>query len=167
MPSRHPNAFETAQVTGPFVYRIAPTIEAIRRARHAFGHWLHVQRGADLDAVDDLLIASSELTTNAVEHSVDPEGHVVLRAAVEGSAVVLEVENQGVAFARPPGRRMADVLDEDEHGRGLFIVDSLTDRVEVESGDGRTVVRCTKHHVVGQPASDDAESDDLSNRFQA
>jgi anti-sigma regulatory factor (Ser/Thr protein kinase) len=167
MPSRHPNAFETAQATGPFHYRTAPTTAAIRLARHAFGHWLHDQRGAQLDAIDDLLIASSELITNGVEHSADPNGHVAIRATVKGSTVVLEVENQGEDFARPLDRRLVDVLDEDEHGRGLFIVDALTDRVEVDSREGRTIVRCIKHGVVGQPASDDAESDDLSDRFRA
>jgi anti-sigma regulatory factor (Ser/Thr protein kinase) len=168
MPSRHPNAFETAQDSTPFEYRIAPTTAAIRSARHALGEWLHHQVQARLDAIDDLLIASSELVTNAVEHSTGRQSQVALRAYVEGTTtVVVEVENQGTSFARPPGRRMVDVLEEDEHGRGLFIVDALTDRVEVESTGGRTIVRGIKHDVVGQPASNDAERDDLSNRFQA
>jgi anti-sigma regulatory factor (Ser/Thr protein kinase) len=167
MSRRPPNAVQTAPPTGAFDHRIAPSAAAIRSARHAFGHWLHEQPQAHLDAVDDLLIASSELITNAVEHSTGPECRVAVRAWIEGSTVVLEVENRGAGFARPPGRRMADVVEDDEHGRGLFIVDSLTDGVEVDSADGRTIVRCVKHDVVGQPASDDAERDDLSNRFQA
>jgi hypothetical protein len=67
---------------------------------------------------------------------------------------------------------MADVLADDESGRGLFIVEALTDDVEVLVSQGRTVVRCLKRGMLHQPAADDTdldatESADLSARFRA
>jgi serine/threonine-protein kinase RsbW len=169
MLSQHPNppSPTTLGVVGPFEYRVAPSAASIRLARHALGHWLHLQPGADLDAVDDLLIACSELFTNAVEHACGADSMVAVRGRIEGTSVVLEIENDGPGFVRPPERRMIDVPDDDEHGRGLFIVDVLTDRVEVEAAGGHTIVRCVKDRVIRQPASHDHESDGLSNRFQA
>jgi hypothetical protein len=63
------------------------------------------------------------------------------------------------------GYRPADVVAHHEHGRGLFIVDALTDDLQVLSVRGRTIVRCTKRGMLRHlPTSEDP---DLSARFRA
>ena len=161
IPSSPPTAFE---------YRIRPSTVAVRLARYALADWLAAQHFPSDDAVDDLLIACSELCTNALVHA--PAGsQVTLRARTDGDAVVVEVED-----ARPAGREavepapwdgpgsMGGVRDDDEHGRGLFIVTALCDDVAVASTAAGTTVRCRKAGVLGQPAGADAA---LSRRFRA
>jgi anti-sigma regulatory factor (Ser/Thr protein kinase) len=160
------------QDLGPIEYRFSPSLPAIRLARHVLANWLELQPGVHVDGIDDLLVACSELVTNAVRHATGRHDQVVLRVMATGDAVVLEIEDDGDGFAWPVSRVMADVLADDESGRGLFIVEALTDQVEVLVSQGRTVVRCLKRGMLHQPAADDTdldatESADLSARFRA
>lgn len=163
----HPHEpFDTRlALLGPIEYRFAPSLPAIRLARHILANWLELQPGVDVDGIDDLLVACSELVTNAVRHAV---GDVVsLRVLADGDSVVLEIEDDGDGFAWPAWN-IADVGDDDEHGRGLFIVEALTDEVEVVTSRGRTVVRCRKRRMFDRArgrAEDDAGT--LSARFRA
>jgi len=111
---RDANHLNRTRAPGAFEYRIAPSAAAIRLARHALAQWLELQQAVDRDGVDDLLVACSELFTNAVEHSRDDESSMVaVRGRADGTSVVLEIENDGDFFARPIGRKMMDVLDDD------------------------------------------------------
>lgn len=150
---------------GPFEYRFTPSLGAIRLTRHVLANWLALQPGVDADAIDDLLVVCSELSTNAIAHASGAEGSVALRVRTDGDHLVLEMEDDGDGFAWPVGHGMADVLDDEEHGRGLFIVEALTDTLDVFSRDGVTVVRCTKAGVLGPPAA--AAAPGLSQRFRA
>ena len=148
----------------PFLCRFAPDLGAIRVVRRALGQWLGAHQPVNVDGVDDLLIACSELCTNAVRSASGAEGSVAVRAHARGDAVVLEVEDDGAGFAWPVAHRLQDVPEEDEHGRGLFIVASITDELEVQVAGGRTVVRCTKRHVLDHPAP--ARDRELSARYR-
>lgn len=150
---------------GPFEYRFTPSLGGIRLTRHVLANWLALQPGVDVDAIDDLLLVCSELSTNAIAHASGAEGSVALRVRTEGDDLVLEMEDDGEGFAWPVAHVLADVLDDDEHGRGLFIVEALTDTLEVFARDGVTVVRCTKVGVLG-PAGAGADPA-LSRRFRA
>lgn len=165
VPMFDPAVREPSDILGPIEYRFAPSRRAIRLARHVLAGWLELQPGVDVDAIDDLLIACSELVTNAVDHATGPSASVLVRARIEGDAVCLEIEDDGDGFAWPVGRGMADVLGDDEHGRGLFIVEALTDVVEVVARRGRTIVRCSKHGVLRQPET--SQDPALSARFRA
>ena len=159
---------EPSPVLGPIEYRFAPEAASIRLARHVLANWLELQPGVASDALDDLLIACSELVTNAINHATGPADSVLLRAEVVGDAVRLQIEDDGRGFVWPVAHVMADVLDDDEHGRGLFIVEELTDRLEVHATAGRTVVTCLKQGVLRQAASVHPDGDgDLSARFRA
>lgn len=151
---------------GPIEYRFAPSLPAIRLARHVLANWLELQPGVDVDGIDDLIVACSELVSNAVRHAV---GDVVsLRVRADEDSVVLEIEDDGDGFAWPAWA-MADVGDDDEHGRGLFIVEALTDEVEVVTSRGRTVVRCRKRRMFNRPGGGPGGADvgTLSARFRA
>lgn len=162
MPAQPP---DTPTPLGPFEYRFAPSLASVRLARHVLANWLELHPRIDVDALDDLLIACSELVTNAVRHADGPSAAVVLRGSVDGDAVVLEVEDDGSGFAWPLAHGIEDVVVHEENGRGLFIVEALTDEIQVLATSGRTVVRCTKRGVLrDHPAEDDGE---LSARFRA
>ncbi|HEX2849570.1 MAG TPA: ATP-binding protein [Acidimicrobiales bacterium] len=154
LPSHPPAAFE---------YRFAPSTAAIRLARYALADWLAVQHHPSDDAVDDLLIACSELCTNAVLHAATG-GDIVVRGSVDGDAVVLEVEDGGAGMAWPRTGSIADVVDDEEHGRGLFIVAALTDDLSMASDGPKTVVTCRREAVLSRPATADHG---LSERFRA
>ena len=168
LPSRpSSSAFHAAPTDpGPFEYRCTPAVSNIRLARHVLANWLELLPGVDVDAIDDLLVVCSELVTNAVVHAADPSGTIALRARTEGDSVVLEVEDHGAGFTWPVAHEMRDVLDGDEHGRGLFIVEALTDRLGVlKTATDRTVVRCVKLGVLHHAPT--SRRPDLSARFRA
>jgi serine/threonine-protein kinase RsbW len=155
----------TADVIGPFEYRFTPRSRiAIRVARNVVGQWLRAQPAVDLDGVDDLLVALSELCTNAVQHATGGEGCVAVRGRVSDDAVVLEVEDDGEGFD-DPGPIEHDELDHGaERGRGLFIVKSLVDDIEFERRPGRMIVRICKDGMLR--ADDDPADVTLSHDFQ-
>lgn len=165
MTSRDPDVAEHRPALGPITYTFSPTLPAIRLARHVLANWLELLPGVDVDGIDDLLIAGSELVTNAVRHASGHSAAVSLRARTEGDAVVVEVEDDGDGFAWPVAHVMADVVVHDENGRGLFIVEALTDDLEVCAARGRTTVRCIKRGMLRHPPTSD--DPDLSARFRA
>ena len=79
------------------------------------------------DPLDDLLMIASELASNAVRHtrSGDPDGLFTVDLAWSADAVRLSVGDQGsggVPMLRPKTAQHED----DEAGRGLFLVDALS-----------------------------------------
>jgi anti-sigma regulatory factor (Ser/Thr protein kinase) len=70
--------------------------------------------------IRDLTLITSELVTNAVVHGGSP---VALRLERTGSRVVVLVQDEAEGSLPKP----RDPSDDDEHGRGLYIVDALSD----------------------------------------
>ncbi|MEO6121375.1 MAG: SpoIIE family protein phosphatase, partial [Acidimicrobiales bacterium] len=129
----------------PFSHSFRSHPASIGVARHLLSDWL-TSEPIDQKVVDDLLLIADELCANSVE--ADPRGEVILRARVEGDAVVVEVED---AAGGHPGAGHAGPEHPDpmtERGRGLYLVGALSDEVEVTEENGRTVVRCRKTAVV-------------------
>lgn len=92
---------------------------SIADARHfvteSLGRW-HVPRSV----VQDVELITSELVTNAMVHGGAP---VDVRLQLTGSRVVLEVQDDATSDLP----RTRNPHEEDEHGRGLHIVDALSD----------------------------------------
>ena len=89
----------------------------------------------DLDGelIDDVRLVTSELVANVVLHSAPPPGgSMQLRLQVIGGVLRLELRYAGPPFhpqVTHPGLQS-------EGGRGLYIVDRLTDRWGVIADDG-------------------------------
>lgn len=91
--------------------------------------------GVSSEAIERSQLLVSELVSNAVLHGAGP---VQLRASKAGAglgALRIEVSNGG--RGRP---RMRRVTNEDLCGRGLLIVDGLSDGWGTKNIDGRTLV---------------------------
>ncbi|WP_323444942.1 ATP-binding protein [Streptomyces yaizuensis] len=95
--------------------------------------------------VDDAVLIMSELSGNAIRHTVSERGfgsfHLVI--AVLSQFVVLSVRDEGGTSTLP---RPDSPGDESEHGRGLTIVYALADRVGCDTsnrGNTVTVGLCT------------------------
>ena len=99
-------------------------------------------------AEEDILLMAGELSSNAVRHASGLPGSVVLRAWTSGADVVLEVEDDGGDLAWPDSIDQVPDIDA-EQGRGLFLVESLSDELSSESWAGHTAVRAVKRAVIG------------------
>jgi len=98
-------------------------------------------------ALDDLVLATSELVTNAFEHGADAATTVAVRVGADDASITVTSrtdstlsDTSGVA----PTEQWASVQPEQLNGRGLGIVRKLADRVDVRhDGDSLqiTIVR--------------------------
>jgi anti-sigma regulatory factor (Ser/Thr protein kinase) len=93
--------------------------------------------------VSDIVFATHEAAKNAVVHNpqVDAPVEVVCKVLVD--AVVVEVSDRGSGFdivMIPPGRPDPEALA----GRGIFIIYSLMDEVEAQTGSTGTRITMLK-----------------------
>ena len=135
--------------SGPFEYRFSPNAVTVPLARNLFADWLE---HLDIDEPDaeDLLLTVSELCTNAVRFGSGEPGSLLVTAWPEDDALVVEVSDDGHGFEWKP---VDDVPDpEADEGRGLFLVNTLVDAVDVQRRDDRTVVRAVKRAVLPRQA---------------
>jgi anti-sigma regulatory factor (Ser/Thr protein kinase) len=113
---------------------IPPDPERLADVRHALGHSLAITQ-VDPDLAADMLVVVSEAVTNAIRHG---DGDITTAWRIDDDQIELEVSDHGpgFTFSRPtwPG---PDALA----GRGLALIDRLTDWLEVSplGSDGTTV----------------------------
>ena len=124
--------------------RFGAAPQAAAQARCATRSFLH--RRLDEDAMDDVLLATTELITNAVKYG--DGGPVWLHVLLAPDELSLTVSNGGDRWAVPATGGGSVVLAADtahlpEGGRGLGIVRELCEDVAVHSGS-MTVVRVTR-----------------------
>lgn len=102
--------------------------------RHALRRWL-VEAGLDDGAADDVVLATSEAATNAVEHAyrdvVGDRPMVGISAVAVADGVRIEVRDAGLWKSRP---------SQTSRGRGLGIARALLGDVEVRTGPSGTTV---------------------------
>ncbi|HEX7166533.1 MAG TPA: ATP-binding protein [Acidimicrobiales bacterium] len=136
-------------MAGPIEFRFTPTSPvSVRLARRVVANWLEAHPSVDGDGFDELLVAVSELCTNAATHASGDVGSVAIRVRFENAAVILEVEDDGPGFDPDEVIDLTRIESYDEHGRGLFIVKSLVDEMTVDHVHGRTVVACSKDGII-------------------
>src|SRR5579875_1794725 len=94
-----------------------------------------------LEQLTELKTAVSEAVTNAIIHGYEgQEGEVRLRCAIEGGAVEVVVEDDGVGIADLEQARQPMYTSRPElerSGMGLTIMENFVDQLEVESTVGR------------------------------
>ena len=112
-----------------------PAVGALRRAVDKFlNDW------SDPSRRNQILLAVSELGTNAIEALHDPGSEVTLRIRNLEDCIVIEIQDEGPGFG--------DVVDcgsvppSAERGRGLQVVRAVADEFSVDQQEGRTTVRC-------------------------
>jgi anti-sigma regulatory factor (Ser/Thr protein kinase) len=99
--------------------QLAGIRESVSRARSEVRSWL----GGDHPAVDDVVLAVSELVTNALRHSdAKPYDFVGVTLTATEEMVYLEVRDPGSMFSRPHVRQEPEAED----GRGLLIVREIS-----------------------------------------
>lgn len=97
------------------------------------------ERAAPGDVVDDIELATSELATNVIRHTGSDT--VRVRVTRTWGAWILDVADAERA-PTPAGRQLPP--SDDPTGRGLYVVSSVMDRVDLVEVEGATVVRCTR-----------------------
>ncbi|MEV0321960.1 ATP-binding protein [Streptomyces sp. NPDC050658] len=94
-----------------------------------------VRAGLAEPRLSDFVLAVHEVASNAIVHG-GGKGHILLDRTAEGLRCVITDDGPGLV---PPAAG-ACFDDEAEHGRGLWLAEALTDRLEVTAGDCGTTV---------------------------
>ncbi|MGW0826259.1 ATP-binding protein [Streptomyces sp. NPDC002845] len=99
--------------------------------------------GVDPDVCYDLSVALSEACANAVEHggntAAGPSEAYRVTAYLDGEKCRIEVADSGPGF--PPACAHTPIRParmEDEHGRGLGLIQELADHVHIGNKPGRS-----------------------------
>ena len=99
--------------------------------RRALGRWLRAGGVGDAEAYE-VQVACGEACSNAITHAYPPgEAHFAVRASRDGDELALEVSDFG-AWRPPRGG---------QGGRGLALIEQLTDSLEIDRGVAGTTVR--------------------------
>ena len=98
--------------------------------------WLRTGR-IDRETADDLLVATGEIVTNAIEHGPAAKGdhRVYVTAERPPDRVVITVRDQGRWLGRNPAAG---------RGRGLIIAEALVDELTIDTAGAGTAVRLLK-----------------------
>ena len=127
-----------AEVDEALHLEVPATPEHVGRLRRAVRRWLRSVLGDEDEAVDNLTLAASEALENAAEHAYaghDEVGTMVLSAHREHDgdrAVVITVSDSG--------RWRTPTDSTGYRGRGLALIEELTDAHEVRPGPTGTAV---------------------------
>jgi anti-sigma regulatory factor (Ser/Thr protein kinase) len=141
-----------ADVRERFYRRERRSVPAAREfAREVLAVWEFGSRA------DEVLLCVSELTTNALLHGVPPGRGFLLQLSRDAGGVLrVEVHDSGGGWPRSPaaaaeGADGADgagagggqaAAEERESGRGLFLVDALSDKWDVGGRSPGKIVWC-------------------------
>jgi serine/threonine-protein kinase RsbW len=105
------------------------------------------------ERIDDLRIAVSEATTNAIESHADLSGddRIVIRCNLGEDRIEVEVRDQGPGFdpsaVKPPPDPDAPDRLEVERGLGIPLMRILADEAEIRSSPDGTAVRLVVYHT--------------------
>ena len=103
------------------------------------------EAGLQGDLAWDLMVAATEAVTNAVRHGKAwPNDCVLLATEPCPGGLRVEVCDLGTFDSA-----LEPAPLEATHGRGMQIIATLVDRLEVRNGDGRTLVRFEKYRDPG------------------
>jgi anti-sigma regulatory factor (Ser/Thr protein kinase) len=122
--------------------RFPADIESIPLMRRMLGRWLD-EAGATRAEAEDVALAASEACANAIEHAygLAPGILEVSASKSESGEAIVEVRDYG-SWRAPRGQN---------RGRGLLLMEGLTDSVEVTQGDDGTTVLLVRR--LGQEAA--------------
>ncbi len=113
------------------VHRLTPGRTAVADMRHVVVDQLRAW-GLPEGAVEDVAMTTHELLANALVHGTPP---IDLRLVHTGSELIVEVHDGSTSRPRPRSAAM-----DEEHGRGLQVVEALATRWGTVVGQGRKTV---------------------------
>jgi anti-sigma regulatory factor (Ser/Thr protein kinase) len=123
-------ALENGDVPEKLRLRLPADATELSRMRRGLRRWLR-NKGALEPDVSEITIAVNEACANAIEHAYSPSpARFSLEASVENGVVTILVMDQG-AWREPRG---------EARGRGLTIVRTAMDEVEIITDDRGTTV---------------------------
>jgi serine/threonine-protein kinase RsbW len=125
------------------VLQLAPHPRSVGIVRRTLDRALD-EAGLDDEQRDDLRLAVNEACTNVIDHAADADFDV--RLTVDDRSCVVEVADcgPGLTGTTPDERPVSDI--DAETGRGLAIIRTLTDRLELFPRNPRGLtVRLVKH----------------------
>ncbi|RSL29156.1 anti-sigma B factor RsbW [Salibacterium salarium] len=103
--------------------------------------------GYSYDDIEDLKIAVAEACTNVVDHAYDEGGYMGLFCDLYKDKIEIVVSDRGQSFHLEDIKKGLGPIDsakpiEDlrEGGLGLFLIDSLMDKVEINGETGVAIV---------------------------
>jgi anti-sigma regulatory factor (Ser/Thr protein kinase) len=116
----------------PMAYPYTTDLAAIRTVVHRYA----IQAGLSEARAIDLTLAVSEVAANTVKHAKSPGS---LNIWYDANEIVCQIHDEGVITDPLAGRRepSLDALG----GHGLWIVNQVCDRVEIQSGENGTTIR--------------------------
>jgi anti-sigma regulatory factor (Ser/Thr protein kinase) len=97
------------------------------------------------EVVDDVVLAVSEATTNAILYGSDDAEPVTVTVRVTGGWIEATIRDRG----HPAAPRAASVTG--LHGRGLWLISQLVDELRLAKGRPGTLV--TLRRCIGDPAA--------------
>jgi serine phosphatase RsbU (regulator of sigma subunit)/anti-sigma regulatory factor (Ser/Thr protein kinase) len=122
-------------LTNSLVTQLPADVESIPLMRRLLGRWLY-EAGATQGQVEDLSLATAEACANAIEHAYGPgPGILEVSASKAPSGEVLVAVRDYGSWRPPRGRN---------RGRGLLLMEGLTDSVEVVRADDGTTVQLSR-----------------------
>jgi PAS domain S-box-containing protein len=125
--------------TQPLLIRVPAEPHVLALVRQTLRRWLR-EVAADPQEAYDILVACGEACANAIQHAYGAkEGFVELGVALEGGEVQVTVRDSGSWRSRATT----------DGGRGLQLMRGLMDAVEVDRGQGGTVVSMRRRLRVG------------------
>lgn len=118
------------------------------------------------ERIEDLRVAVSEATTNAIEAHADlsSDERILIRCNLADDRVEVEVVDRGQGFEEEPAPQVHDPTHPDrlewERGLGIPLMRELADETEIRSHEGGTAVRLTVYapHGRRESASGGAET---------
>ena len=118
---------------------VAADPAALAGVRRALGRWLRAARVPDAEAYE-LQVACGEACANAIAHAYPPgDAHFSVRASMDADELTIEVADFG---SWQPPRSAAG-------GRGLALIEQLTDSMEIDRGAAGTTVRMRRRRGKG------------------
>ena len=121
-----------------------PATPAGARAARSIAREAAAQAGLREEPAWDVMLATTEAVTNALQHGkAGPDDGILFVTAPCRRGLRVEVSNPGTFEYRHFEPAPPDATS----GRGMQIIAALVDRLEIRSGDGRTVVRFEKHRA--------------------
>lgn len=116
----------------PMSYTYTTDLAAIRAVVHRYA----IQAGLTEARAIDLTLAVSEVAANTVKHARSPGS---LNIWYDKKEIVCQVHDEGVITDPLAGRRTPSL--DAQGGHGLWIVNQVCDRVEINSDETGTTIR--------------------------